>query len=171
VSLPIFLVSMAAMMLPSELPLFRLDYATARSPVRTAALTSGYLALWLVLAWGMWMLPWTPAAWILLGLAAVYQLTPMKARCLAVCRAPLARMMHGWRDGLGGAFVMGVQNGAYCAGCCVGMLAVLLIVGMASMWWMLFLAAAVYVEKATRIGRHAPRLAAAALAAGALWAI
>jgi len=31
--------AMAAMMLPSELPLFRLDFATVRSPARTVALS------------------------------------------------------------------------------------------------------------------------------------
>jgi predicted metal-binding membrane protein len=171
VTLPVFLVSMTLMMLPSELPLFRLDHATSRSWPRTVVLAGGYVAVWLVLAWLLWMIPWTPATPVVLALAAIYQLTPLKARCLAVCRAPLARMMHGWRDGMGGAFVMGIENGLYCAGCCAGMLAVLLVVGMMSMWWMLFLAIAVYVEKATHVGRYAPPVAAAALAAGALWAI
>jgi predicted metal-binding membrane protein len=41
---------MAAMMLPSELPLLRLDHATSRSAVRTAALGLGYLTVWIVLA-------------------------------------------------------------------------------------------------------------------------
>ena len=126
---------MAAMMLPSELPLLRLDYATARSRLRLAALGLGYLGVWLdarPLPSGS---PTGPTGGRLLGLhghaltagilaaAAVYQLTPLKHRCLAICRAPLARILHGWRDGATGAFRMGVVNGLWCVGCCVGLTA------------------------------------------------
>ena len=56
---PAFLASwsaaMAAMMLPSELPLLRLDYATARSRLRLAALGLGYLGVWLALAGPVWV--------------------------------------------------------------------------------------------------------------------
>jgi predicted metal-binding membrane protein len=38
--------AMAAMMLPSELALFRLHHATARSAARTAMLGAGYVTVW-----------------------------------------------------------------------------------------------------------------------------
>lgn len=171
--------AMAAMMLPSELPLFRLDYATARSPWRTAALAAGYLVAWIALGAPVWVADRLLDGRVLgahshvltaavLGAAALYQLTPLKRRCLAVCRAPLARMFHGWHDGLGGALRMGIENGVWCAGCCVGLMAVLLALGMMSVAWMAVVAAAIFLEKATRVGVASSRLAAAALAVGAV---
>jgi predicted metal-binding membrane protein len=176
-------VSMAAMMLPSELPLFRLDHATSRSTLRTAALAAGYLAVWIALAAPVWLIDRAAGGALLgmhgrlltaavLGAAALYEVTPLKHRCLAVCRAPLARVFHGWRDGLGGAFRMGVDSGLWCVGCCIGLTAALLVLGMMSIWWMVVVALAILVEKTTRIGIAATRVTAGALAVGAvLWAI
>jgi predicted metal-binding membrane protein len=137
---------MAAMMIPSELAFFRLDYATARSPLRTGVLAAGYVAVWTALAAPLFFVPALP--WeIAVAAAAAYQLTPLKRRCLAVCRAPLARIVHGWRDGLAGAFRTGVGNGVWCAGCCVPAMLVLLAVGMMSYWWMALAGAFIFIEK------------------------
>jgi len=126
---------MAGMMLPSELAFFRLDYATARSSLRTG-----------ILAAPLFFLPAPP--WeIAVAVAAAYQITPLKRRCLAVCRAPLARIVHGWRDGLAGAFRTGVGNGLWCVGCCVPAMLVLVAVGMMSYWWMALAGAFIFVEK------------------------
>jgi predicted metal-binding membrane protein len=169
---------MCAMMLPSELPLLRLDYATARSRTRSAVLLLGYLSVWIALAAPVWignrasggrllgMHGRELTAWIL-GLAALYQLTPLKRRCLAICRAPLARILHGWRDGHRGAFRMGVVNGMWCVGCCVGLTASLLALGMMSIGWMVAVGAAILVEKTTRVGFVASRATAFVLAVGA----
>jgi len=146
VALPIFLLAMAGMMLPSELAFFRLDYATARSPLRTTVLAGGYLAVWTAFSVPLFLLPAPP--WELaVVIAAAYQLTPVKRRCLAVCRAPFARIVHRWRDGLAGAFRTGVENGLWCAGCCVGLMVLVLAVMMLSMWWMALIAVAIFVEK------------------------
>src|SRR6266446_1834119 len=137
---------MAGMMLPSELAYFRLDYATARSKLRTAVVASGYVAVWVALATPLFFLPAPP--WeIAVAVAAAYQLTPLKRRCLAVCRTPLARIVHGWRDGHAGAFRTGVGNGLWCAGCCAGAMLVLLAVGIMSIWWMAIAGAAIFAEK------------------------
>ncbi len=137
---------MAGMMLPSELAYFRLDYATARSKLRTAVVASGYVAVWVALATPLFFLPAPP--WeIAVAVAAAYQLTPLKRRCLAVCRTPLARIVHGWRDGHAGAFRTGVGNGLWCAGCCAGAMLVLLAVGIMSVWWMAIAGAAIFAEK------------------------
>jgi predicted metal-binding membrane protein len=166
---------MAAMMLPSELPLLRLDHATSRSAIRTGVLASGYLAVWLALGGVVVLLrsaPVRPPVAAVLGAAALYQLTPLKRRCLAVCRAPLARILRGWRDGHAGALLMGVENGIWCVGCCVGLTAALLALGMMSIGWMIVVAVAILVEKTTRVGVGASRASAGALAVGAvLWAI
>ena len=175
--------AMAAMMLPSELPLLRLDYATARSRLRLAALGLGYLGVWLALALPVWLADRAAGGRLLgmhgraltaaiLAAAAVYQLTPLKHRCLAVCRTPLARILHGWRDGVTGAFRMGIVNGLWCVGCCVGLTVALLALGMMSVGWMVVVGAAIVIEKTTRIGVGASRLTAGVLAAGALvWTI
>jgi predicted metal-binding membrane protein len=174
---------MAAMMLPSELPLLRLDYATARSRVRLAALGLGYLGVWLALAGPVWVADRLTGGRVLgmhdraltagiLAAAAVYQLTPLKHRCLRVCRAPLARILHGWHDGATGAFRMGVVNGLWCVGCCVGLTLALLALGMMSIGWMIAVSAAIVLEKTTRAGVAASRVTAVALAVGAVaWAI
>jgi predicted metal-binding membrane protein len=146
--LGVWAAAMAAMMLPSELPLFRLDFATVRSPVRTAVLGAGYASVWLAFGAAAMAIPVKlPLTWAL-GAAVVYQLTPLKRRCLAVCRAPLPRILHGWRDGLGGAFRMGVENGLWCLGCCIGLTAVLVALGMTSIVWMTVVGAVIFVEKA-----------------------
>jgi predicted metal-binding membrane protein len=171
--------AMGAMMLPSELPLLRLDFATARSRTRTTALLLGYLAVWIALAAPVWLGDRATGGRLLgmhareltaaiLGAAALYQLTPLKRRCLAICRAPLARILHGWREGHGGAFRMGVVNGLWCVGCCVGLTASLLALGMMSVGWMVAVGAAILVEKTTRIGLAASRATAVFLALGAV---
>lgn len=168
--LALWAAGMAAMMLPSELPLFRLAHATTGSARHTSLLAGGYLAVWLAAGVAAMEAPMLPAAWVL-GAVALYQLTPVKRRCLAVCRAPLARVLHGWRDGGLGAFRMGVENGLWCLGCCVGLTAVLVALGMTNVLLMAAVAAVIFVEKATRFGVGASRLSAVALAAGAvLWA-
>ncbi|HSX22123.1 MAG TPA: DUF2182 domain-containing protein, partial [Gaiellaceae bacterium] len=139
--------AMAAMMLPSELPLLRLDHATSRSIARTSVLGAGYASVWLAVGFAAMKLPWHISLWWALGAAALYQLTPAKRRCLAVCRAPLARMFHGWRDGYVGAFRMGVENGVWCLGCCIGFMVVLVALGMTSIVWMAVIGAVVFVEK------------------------
>lgn len=137
---------MAAMMLPSEVAFLRLDYKTARSPLRTTVLSSGYVAVWIVLATPLFFLP-APSWEIAIAVAAAYQLTPLKRRCLTVCRTPFARIVHGWRDSLPGAFRTGVESGLWCAGCCAGAMLVLLAVGLMNYWLMALAGAAIFVEK------------------------
>ena len=175
--------TMGAMMLPSELPLLRLDYVTARSRIRLGVLLGGYLAVWIALAAPVWIGDRASGGRLLgmhgreltagiLAAAAVYQLTPLKRRCLAICRAPLARILHGWRDGHAGAFRMGVVNGLWCVGCCVGLTATLLALGMMSVGWMVAVGLAILIEKTTPVGPAASRATAVFLALGAvIWAI
>ena len=144
--LPVFVVAMAAMMLPSELAFLRLDYRTARSPARMAVLSLGYVAVWTAFATPLMLLPAPP--WeVAVAVAAAYQITPLRRRCLSVCRAPFARIVHGWRDGLRGAFRTGVESGLWCAGCCAGAMVVLLSFGLMNYWLMALAGAAIFVEK------------------------
>ena len=108
---------MALMMLPSAVPLLRLDYVTERSGVRTTALGAGYVTTWLGIAAavaaldvliGMPLMDSHEQVVVVaaLAVAAAYQASPLKRRCLARCRSPLSRIFHGWRDGISGAFRM-----------------------------------------------------------------
>lgn len=155
------------MMLPSELPLFRLAHATTQSRAQTGALVAGYATVWLIVGVAAMSLPRLPEE-IALGAAAIFQLTPLKHRCLAVCRAPLARVLHGWRDGHAGAFRMGVENACWCLGCCAGLTLALVALDMTNVVWLAVAGAAIYAEKATRAGIHASRALAFALAVGAV---
>jgi predicted metal-binding membrane protein len=159
--LPVWTAMMAAMMLPSTAPLLRLDYATTRSRARLFALAGGYLTVWIAFgsaALGIDALIGTHGPRItavLIAVAVLYQLTPLKRRFLARCRAPLARSLLGWRDGVAGAAEMGVKNGIWCAGCCTGLMAALLGLGLMSLLWMSAIAAVILLEKTTPLGAWA----------------
>lgn len=173
--LGIWTAMMAAMMLPSTVPLLRLDHVAARSYARSAAIASGYLAVWIgfggvVLLVDMMHGRRLTAA--LLAVAALYQLLPLKRRCLVRCRAPLGRMLVGWRDGLTGAARMGVTNGLWCAGCCVGLMVALLGLGVMSVGWMALVGVVIFVEKVTPIGIVASFVISAGLTVAAVgWAL
>jgi predicted metal-binding membrane protein len=163
--LGVWVVMMAAMMLPSVIPTVALYGTLARSRRRLGSLLfiAGYLAVWAaagfaafvlaaggrhlaggVLAWdraGRW------AAGATLLVAATYQLTPLKERCLARCRAPFVLLLGSWRPGVLGGFRLGLTSGAWCAGCCWALMASLFALGIMSIAWTAFVAALVALEK------------------------
>jgi len=127
-------VMMAAMMLPSVAPVASL-YARSISGHRTARLTlftSGYLVAWAsagILAFALGALIARLAEGdARLGTAAgvaaylgcgLYQLSPLKYRCLAHCRSPLSLFLkYSSYQGAVRDFRVGVHHGAYCLGCC-----------------------------------------------------
>jgi predicted metal-binding membrane protein len=52
-----------------------------------------------------------------------------------------------------GAFRMGIDHGAYCLGCCRGLMLVMLVMGLMSLVWMGGLSMVIFVEEVTRDGR------------------
>jgi predicted metal-binding membrane protein len=94
----------------------------------------------------------------LLAAAGLYQLTPLKNRCLSKCREPLAFFMMHWRSGTAGALRMGLGHGAYCVGCCALLMLILFAVGVMNLAWVAALAAFVLVEKLLPAGRLTARL-------------
>jgi hypothetical protein len=48
--------------------------------------------------------------------AGVFRFTPLKRACLAHCCSPLGFFMTGWREGMRGAFLMGIRHGIFCVG-------------------------------------------------------
>jgi predicted metal-binding membrane protein len=169
--LGVWLVMMAAMMLPSVSPTVAL-YARMvrrRAPVAPFLFVAGYLATWTaagLLAYGLFELgrtllggelSWDGAGrWLAGGtlvLAAAYELTPMKDVCLGKCRSPLGFLMGAWRDGSWGALSMGTRHGAWCVGCCWALMASLFALGVMSLAWMAFVAALIALEKTVPFGR------------------
>lgn len=177
-SLPSFIgmwtVMMAAMMLPSVAPVGSLYVRTVRARstgvaagTRLATLVAGYLAVWAAFgvvafgaAWGADRLaregpgvaPWVGA--VVLALCGLYQLTPLKERCLSHCRSPLGFLMHfGNYRGRSRDARVGVYHGAYCLGCCWSLMIVMVVVGVMNLAWMAALALVILLEKTWRYGK------------------
>jgi hypothetical protein len=104
-----------------------------------------------------------PAGGLVLIACGLFQLTPLKDTCLRHCRLPFLFLGHHWRDGLGGALLLGAHHGLYCAGCCASLMVVLLVVGMMDLAWMVGLSALIYLEKVLPGGALVGRLAGIAL--------
>lgn len=130
-ALSMWLVMLAAMMVPTVLPWVA---AIARRGRMAGALAflSGYTAVWLLFAVGATTLQALLSAALSAGLGledgamrgaalmlvGAYQWTPLKRSCLKHCESPVAFFLSHWRDGVRGAALMGVQHGTYCVGCC-----------------------------------------------------
>src|SRR5207248_870517 len=126
----IWVVMMAAMMFPSAAPMVAVHARVAKTPSATALFVAGYLLVWTavgVLGYSLAVaarhaplgfLSWDRggryAVSAVLLAAAVYQLTPLKDRCLTRCRSPLGFVVTNWRPGRLGALRMGTEHGAWC---------------------------------------------------------
>jgi predicted metal-binding membrane protein len=143
---------MTAMMLPSIAPLALL-YRGPRTPMAV-----GYLVVWgatglipyAAMEWGL-----DPALPIVLVLAGVYELSPLKSACLRRCRNGAAFLMEHYRSG---PFRLGAEHGVWCIGCCVGLMAVLVLAASMGLVWAAAIAAAVFVQKVLPLGEVSARL-------------
>ncbi len=171
--LPLFImwaVMMLAMMLPTAMPMLLTFAAVARNRrkadrpyVPVAIFAGGYIAIWsvfsVVAAVAQWWLHRTALlspmmasssdlmAGALLLAAGLFQFTPWKQSCVIRCRAPLDFIMTGWREGPRGAFRMGIEHGAFCAGCCWALMALLFVLGVMNILWIAALTIVVAAEK------------------------
>ena len=189
-------IMMIAMMLPSAAPtvlLYALVNRKAeardqapRQPWSAAAFTSGYLAAWAGFSILAVTLQWTfertgllspmmlnttsrIMAGSILLLAGLYQFTPLKEACLRHCRGPIQFLSQTWRPGIGGAFAMGLHHGAYCLGCCWGLMAILFFGGIMNLYWIIGLALIVLIEKLAPAGLQFGKLLGLGLAAWGAW--
>ncbi len=105
----------------------------------------------------------------LLVAAGVFQWTPLKHACLAHCRSPLGFIMSEWREGTGGALVMGLKHGAYCVGCCWFLMGLLFVAGVMNLLWVAIIAAFVLVEKVAPAGPWVGRAAGLLLVGWGVW--
>src|SRR5437762_1815279 len=193
--LPLFLMwaeMMVAMMTPSAAPMI-LTFAMVnrkrreqeRPFVPTGIFLLGYLVVWTgfsaLAALAQWILharallsPMMVSTSPLLGgalliVAGVFQWTPLKNACLTHCRSPLSFLMADWREGKTGAFIMGLKHGAYCAGCCWFLMALLFVAGVMNMWWVAIISVLVLLEKAAPKGPWLGRLVGILLVAWGGW--
>jgi predicted metal-binding membrane protein len=100
---------------------------------------------------------------IILAVAGLYQLTPLKKVCLGHCRSPLGFFMTEWRDGAAGAFKMGLKHGAFCVGCCWMLMALLFVLGVMNLLWVAAISVFVLLEKVTPYGRAIARITGVAM--------
>jgi predicted metal-binding membrane protein len=73
--------------------------------------------------------------------------------------------MSSWRDGLSGAFRMGLRHGTFCLGCCWGLMAVLFVVGVMNLAWVGALSLFILAEKIGPTGARVSRAGGATLIA------
>jgi cytochrome c biogenesis protein CcdA len=64
---------------------------------------------------------------------------------------------------------MGVEHGAFCVGCCWGLMIALFALGVMSLFWMAVVAAVILVEKLAPRGESIARVFGVALAALGFW--
>ncbi|MGE5291044.1 MAG: DUF2182 domain-containing protein [Micromonosporaceae bacterium] len=174
---------MTAMMVPATLPLIllyrtiaRSQLSPARSRIAVMVLLAGYLAVWAAAGIPVYGYSLLTAAGslaavlpaLLLVAGGIYQFTPLKQRCHARCSSPLFFLLHNWRQGTAGALRLGVVHGRDCLGCCAGLMAALVALGMMNLAWALTAAVVIFAEK-TLPGSHrlARPLGALMIAAGA----
>ncbi len=155
-----WIVMMAAMMLPSAIPVV-LEFArTAEGrrgwPLATGVLAVTYLGVWLifgVVCWAIYAvlgMPWPHQAAVVggaLAVAGVYSVSPIKRTSQARCRELCA--LHGplpfklMRSG----GVVGARYGVSCLGCSAALMVAMVLLGMASLWWAVILGLVVLTYK------------------------
>jgi predicted metal-binding membrane protein len=174
--LTMWVAMMIAMMFPSAYPMVLLFARVSKGQadrsdqiqVPTWIFVAGYLAIWMLIG-GLiylasllvrwiggqvsWIMEWAfvGSAMVLMG-AGLYQFSRWKGVCLTHCRSPLSFILHRWRQGRLGAFWMGIDHGAYCVGCCWGLMLVMFVMGLMSLGWMGLLTVVIFLEKVTRHG-------------------
>ncbi len=178
---PLFIVTwvvmMIAMMFPAIVPVILMVHRWGKSrglgSQMTIPFAGGYLLLWSVAGVAAYALlillenNLAPGPGLvrlggaLVAAAGIYQFTPLKDACLRQCRSPLSLLMtHGvaLQGGFAGRVAVGARHGAYCLGCCWGLMTVLVLIGMMNLAWMAAVAAVIVTEKVFSSGTGATRL-------------
>jgi predicted metal-binding membrane protein len=161
---------MAAIMLPSALPMITLYVRTIRTSrwPRMIAFAAGYLLAWSLTGVPAFLLAWVggeiaadypdwrmAAAVVIFAGAGVYQLTSLKHRCLRHCRSPFAHLMHyGNYRGRLRDLRAGAHHGFFCLGCCWGLMLLMIAFGVMNLITMVILAAVISIEKQWRHGER-----------------
>ena len=178
-------VMMIGMMLPSATPMILLFTMVQRKQGTRPVLTTGAFAVGYLLIWGGFavvaaalqvglgqMALLSPSlafvstrlAGLVFLLAAAYEFSPLKNRCLTQCSSPISFITSHWRPGIVGALRMGVSHGAFCVGCCWALMLLLFTAGVMNILWVVVLSVLVLVQKLLPYGRMITRATGAAMA-------
>ena len=190
--LVMWVIMMVAMMVPTAAPMILL-FATINRKRReqegpyvpTGIFLLGYLLVWSGFAtlatfaqWGLHtaslLSPVMETTSPILGgalllTAGVFQWSPLKYACLTHCRTPLGFIMTEWREGQGGALVMGLRHGLFCLGCCWVLMSLLFVLGVMNLLWIATLAVFILVEKVAPAGHRVSRLTGLLLVGWGIW--
>src|SRR5262245_5973741 len=184
--LAIWVVMMVAMMFPTALPMILTFYTVQAGNRRprdafgtTWVFVAAYLLVWAcagMLAYAGMLAVQTPSARLTLSptmtaqigcviiiVAGIYQLTPLKDVCLSKCRMPIDFIVTSWRDGATSAFEMGLLHGAYCLGCCWLLFVILFPLGIMNIGAMAAVTLVIFAEKTLPWPRLAPYATAGVL--------
>jgi predicted metal-binding membrane protein len=136
-----WVIMMVAMMLPTAAPMI-LNFHRAQAGIRqpydafasTWVFVGAYMLVWAYVGVAAYVavlvaqiaaeraaLPPAIAARIggaILVVAGIYQLTPLKEKCLSHCRTSIDFILMSSRAGTADALPIGLFHGAYCLGCC-----------------------------------------------------
>jgi predicted metal-binding membrane protein len=159
---------MAAMMLPSAMPMITLYARTIETQrsTRMSLFGSGYILVWALTGIPAFGIAWlagritmnhahwaTAAAALIFASAGVYQLTSLKHRCLQHCRSPLAHLLHyGNYRGPSRDLRAGAHHGGFCLACCWALMVLMIAFGVMNLIAMVGLAAVIGIEKQWRHG-------------------
>lgn len=174
----------AAMMLPSALSLLlsieRISHNHPRGRLLPLCAALAYLLVWAMV--GVLVLVLSEAArlfvrphvsaeaanWVngaCLVAAGLFGMSPFANSCLRACRRPfgfLAQHWHGGDTAVRQVGRIGFSYGLSCVGCCVPMLALMFVVGMANIAWVVVLGALMVAIKSSIYGVQVARLLAIA---------
>lgn len=165
---------MAAMMLPTLVPTLatyeRLIVTADGTRAGWLGVVTGYFLVWvgfaalitgtqLALLFGgmIDMLGIAKTTWLAAGLcivAGLFQFSRAKEICHGVCHSPMAYFLGHWRTSFTGGARMGLGLGAYCVGCCWGLMALGFVGGVMNLLWMGLATLFMVLEKLPDIGMH-----------------
>jgi predicted metal-binding membrane protein len=165
---------MAAMMLPSVAPFIRTYQGTVvqHRLARLTSLALGYLLIWTVVGVvAFYVADWfgrlaaqqaevaQVVAVVTFGVVGLFQLTPLKFRCLSHCRSPIGHLMHylGYR-GRTRDLRAGASHGWFCLGCCWALMLLMIAFGVMNVGAMVGLAVVIAIEKVWRHGETFARV-------------
>ncbi len=185
----------AAMMLPTMVPMLRAlrevlgaDRSGGSVEARWWVFVGGYLTVWsgaslvgsglqvaagaVGLVDGSGRARSVMLACGVLILAGAYQLSSFKRRCQEQCVMPMTFFWRWWRDGLGGAWQMGLRHGLMCLGCCWALMLLAFVGGMADLVLMALFTLLMVIDKLPGASRRlTASLGVALIAAGTLVAV
>jgi predicted metal-binding membrane protein len=164
-----------AMMLPTTIPIIAFFHKFTENRADRILLLSlvvmGYVGTWIVFGvliyFGILLIKMALSSFsvlsgytwagppIIIIAAGLFQFTELKYKCLDKCRSPLSFIMEHWKDKneKWNAFMLGVDHGIFCIGCCWALMLLMFAVGFGSLLWMLVLALVMGIEKNVRWGR------------------